>query len=185
MPPAKSRPANDEPDKEKTPTAKEKHSHGNGGQSNGKARRGTVSTGSQLKDVMNAANMPVTVPTPQASVAPSIQWDTFDRSLLHAYRRAYRLNTPTSFSSEYHRLVLSQPGGIGLQSPTMARRKDMRRQSKDQLTSVARKHFNGLGMQENDVIVNFLHKVRSQGVSKPVRTSLARQPDGHGHEKNR
>jgi hypothetical protein len=29
-----------------------------------------------------------------------------------------------------------------------------------------RKHFNGLGVQENDIIVDFLHKVRSQGVTK-------------------
>jgi hypothetical protein len=31
---------------------------------------------------------------------------------------------------------------------------------------VVRKHFNGLGVQENDIIVDFLHKVRSQGVTK-------------------
>ncbi len=65
--------------------------------------------------------------------------------------------------------MLAQPGSIGLQSPTMARRKDLRRQSKEQLASAARKHFNGLGSQENDIIVDFLHKIRSQGVTKPAR----------------
>jgi hypothetical protein len=62
--------------------------------------------------------------------------------------------------------VLTQPGSIGLYSPTIARRKDLRRQTQDQLTNVVRKHFNGLGVQENDIIVDFLHKVRSQGISK-------------------
>ncbi len=51
----------------------------------------------------------------------------------------------------------------------MARRKDQQRQSKDQLANAARKHFNGLGTQENDIVVDFLHKTRSQGVTKPGR----------------
>ncbi len=51
----------------------------------------------------------------------------------------------------------------------MAKRKDLRRQSKEQLAGTTRKHFNGLGTQENDVMVDFLHKVRTQGVIKPVR----------------
>lgn len=103
------------------------------------------------------------------AVSPQLQWTSFDRSVLHAYRRVYRLNTPAAFANDYHRWVLSQPGSIGLQSPTMARRKESRRQSKEQLANSARKHFNGLGTQENDVIVDFLHKVRSQGVTKPER----------------
>jgi len=51
----------------------------------------------------------------------------------------------------------------------MARRQEFRRQSKDQLATTVRKHFNGLGVQENDVIVDFLHKVKSQGVVKPTK----------------
>ena len=89
--------------------------------------------------------------------------------MLHSYRRTYRLNTPTAFSSEYRQWVLSRPGSIGLHSPTMARRQEFRRQSKDQLATTVRKHFNGLGVQENDVIVDFLHKVKSQGVVKPTK----------------
>jgi histone deacetylase complex subunit SAP30 len=95
-----------------------------------------------------------------------LQWPAFDRDVLHAYRRAYRLSTPTAFSREYHQWVLTQAGSVGIYSPTIARRKELRRQSSDSLTSVVRKHFNGLGVQENDVIVEFLHKVRSTGVTK-------------------
>jgi hypothetical protein len=49
----------------------------------------------------------------------------------------------------------------------MARRKEFRRQTKDQLAGAVRKHFNGLGVQENDIIVDFLHKVRTQAIVKP------------------
>jgi hypothetical protein len=48
-------------------------------------------------------------------------------------------------------------------SPTMARHKQQRRQSKDQLANAVRKHFNSMGIIENEVIVDFLYKVRWQG----------------------
>lgn len=47
----------------------------------------------------------------------------------------------------------------------MARRKGRRRQSKEQLTHAVRKHFNGLGIQENEVVVDFLYKVHNMGTS--------------------
>jgi histone deacetylase complex subunit SAP30 len=71
--------------------------------------------------------------------------------------------------SPFHQLTLSQAGSTGLHSPTMARRKADRKQSREQLATVVRKHFNGVGIQENDVVVDFIHKVRSQGISKPGR----------------
>lgn len=105
-----------------------------------------------------------------------LQWPAFERDVLHAYRRAYRLKTPTAFVSDHHQWVLTQPGSIGLYSPTIARRKELRRQTNDQLSSAVRRHFNGLGVQENDVITSFLHKVRSQGASKG-RTRIPRELD--------
>jgi hypothetical protein len=48
-------------------------------------------------------------------------------------------------------------------SPTMARRKEQRRQSKEQLANAVRKHFNSMGIIENEVVVDFLYKVRHQG----------------------
>jgi hypothetical protein len=47
----------------------------------------------------------------------------------------------------------------------MARRKKMR-QNREQLAMAVRKHFNGLGIQENDVIVDLVYKVRSENASK-------------------
>ena len=98
-----------------------------------------------------------------------LHWASFDRDVLHAYRHEHRLNTPSSFSSPYCQWILSQPNSIGLHSPTMVRRRQARRQSKDQLALAVRKHFNGMGVQENDVIVDFIYKIRHDPnrISKP------------------
>ncbi|KAI9171056.1 LOW QUALITY PROTEIN: protein DnaJ [Paramyrothecium foliicola] len=100
------------------------------------------------------------------TTAPNLPWSTFDREILHAYRREHHLSTPTSFASSFHQCVLSQPGGIGLHSPTMARKRHARRQSKDRLALAVRKHFNGMGIQENDVIVDFIYKLRTETSAK-------------------
>ena len=92
-----------------------------------------------------------------------MQWQETDPSILHEYRYAYHLNTPAAFKHRYNHMVLSQQG-IARMSPTMARRKELRRQSKEQLTHAVRKHFNGLGIQENEVVVDFLYKVKWQGI---------------------
>ncbi|KAF6842011.1 hypothetical protein CPLU01_00104 [Colletotrichum plurivorum] len=171
MAPAKSSKAAHDDAKADGTHTKEKHSSGPGNHnSNGKLRRVASSTGSNLREVTNAsAAADVAPPAKADGQNPGIQWNTFDRETLHAYRREHHLNTPTSFSCSYRQLVLSRPGGIGLHSPTMARKKGSRRQSKEQLAMAVRKHFNGLGVQENDVIVDFIHKVRSQAITKADR----------------
>lgn len=45
-----------------------------------------------------------------------MSWSETPTDILHAYRHAYKLPTPSAFSTEYSRILLSQ--GIGLQSPT-------------------------------------------------------------------
>ncbi|KAK1836620.1 hypothetical protein QBC39DRAFT_89240 [Podospora conica] len=160
--------------KSETPNAKEKNGGAGAHHSNGKLRRVASSTGSNLREVTNAGALagPTSAPSgaaassEQQAVNPGLQWPAFPRDVLHEYRRAYRLNTPTAFTNDVHQWILTQPGSIGLYSPTIARRKELRRQSKDQLTNTVRKHFNGLGVQENDVIVDFLHKIRSGNVTK-------------------
>jgi hypothetical protein len=81
---------------------------------------------------------------------------------MHSYRYDYRLNTPAAFNKPYNQLVLSQ-SAMGRMSPTMVRQKQQRRQSKDQLATAVRKHFNGMGVAETEVVVDFLYKVRHQG----------------------
>jgi len=175
--PVKPKPNHDDA---KSETASVKNGQGsNNHPSIGKLRRVGSSTGTQLRDATavngsstTAAPVPVPAPAATTSQTPNassgLKWSSFDRDVLHEYRREHRLDTPTAFSNSYHHWVLSRPG-IGLRSPTMARKREIRRQSKEDLTNVVRKHFNGQGVQENDVIVGFLHKVRNPGITKPKR----------------
>lgn len=180
MAPAKAARGGQDDSKTDTPNTKEKnggHSH----QSNGKMRRVASNTGSNLKEVTNvsatsapamataAGSATTTGAGAQGANVPGLQWPAFDREVLHAYRRAYRLRTPTTFASEHHQWVLTQPGSLGLYSPTIARRKELRRQTTDQLSTTVRKHFNGQGAQENDIIVEFLHKIKTRRPQRPVR----------------
>jgi histone deacetylase complex subunit SAP30 len=153
MPPAKNRHADDS---KSEATTKEK----NGSHSSTKIRRVASQQGtSNLREVQNASSAP---PNPPAeAAAPSLQWASIDRQTLHSYRRQYRLNTASSFTWTFHQTVLSQPKGIGMHSPTMIRRKAAR-QSKERLTMAVRKHFNDFGIQENDVIVDLICKLKTQ-----------------------
>ncbi|KAK8010493.1 hypothetical protein PG990_009458 [Apiospora arundinis] len=182
MPPAKSKTANHDDSKSETPSLKERNGHGpnakdHGHQTNGKLRRVASSTGSALRDATKAAtngHPPVTaeVPAAQPAATPALHWPTFDREVLHEYRREHHLDTPTAFTDSYRRLVLGRPG-IGLHSPTMARKSEFRRQTKEDLAKVVRKHFNGQGIQENEIVVGFLHRVRNPAITRPKRNKLA------------
>ncbi|KAH6856801.1 hypothetical protein B0I37DRAFT_351830 [Chaetomium sp. MPI-CAGE-AT-0009] len=181
MPPSKAARGGQDDSKIDTPTAKEK----NGSSGGSKMRRVASSAGSNLREVTNASSTATAVAaTPDAAAnaqeanPPGLQWPAFEREVLHAYRRAYRLRTPTTFVSDHHEWVLTQPGSIGLYSPTIAQRKELRRQNKDQLTNVVRKHFNGLGVQENDIIVDFLHKVSSWKSGETRGSSVIREKPG-------
>jgi hypothetical protein len=122
-------------------------------------------TGSSLRDVVTASQNGTVAAGSGAANSDAnpagIQWSNFDSSVLHGYRYDYRLNTAPAFNKPYNQLVLSQ-SPIGRMSPTMARNKQQRRQSKEQLATAVRKHFNGMGITENEVVVDFLYKVRWQ-----------------------
>lgn len=47
----------------------------------------------------------------------------------------------------------------------MARRKDKRRVSKEQLATNVRKHFNGAAVNEIDVVVELVYKSRNKGMA--------------------
>jgi histone deacetylase complex subunit SAP30 len=86
--------------------------------------------------------------------------------VLHNYRRAYRLDTPSTFKNPLSHVVLGQ--GIGRFSPTMAQPKSKRRVHKDQVAMAVRRHFNALGVTESDVIVDWLYKSKHQGTARHV-----------------
>lgn len=48
----------------------------------------------------------------------------------------------------------------------MARRKEKRRVSKEQLATNVRKHFNGAAVNEIDVVVELVYKSRNKGMSR-------------------
>lgn len=133
-------------------------------------------------------------------------------SILHDYRHAYKLATPSGYARPYSQMLLSS--GVGLRSPTAiaARRARVRhenrpddassdpdrngeyhpqrrqqqqqrhghdkvlhgiigqgRVSKEALALAVRKHFNGVGLAEQDAIARFLYKVREEGKGKEFR----------------
>jgi hypothetical protein len=93
-----------------------------------------------------------------------MKWTSQEPAVLQGYRRAYRLDTPSTFKNPLSHVVLSQ--GIGRMSPTMARAKSKRRVHKDQLALAVRKNFNALGVTESDVIVDWLYKTKHQGAQR-------------------
>lgn len=90
-----------------------------------------------------------------------MKWTSQEPAVLQGYRRAYRLDTPSTFKNPLSHVILGQ--GIGRMSPTMARAKSKRRVHKDQLAMAVRKNFNALGVSESDVIVDWLYKTKHQG----------------------
>jgi histone deacetylase complex subunit SAP30 len=100
-------------------------------------------------------------------------WSKEDLTLLHAYRTAYHLETPTSFKNARSSTVLTQ--GIGKYSPTMSRPKTTRRVPKEQLALAVRKHFNALPINEVEVIVDFLYKAKMKGTDNHFWKNHQRQ----------
>ncbi|KZF25356.1 hypothetical protein L228DRAFT_244176 [Xylona heveae TC161] len=142
-----------------------------------KGRRNPMSSlaaSTLAKDTAAFANTATGVPV--GTAAPELtglHWPAVDRTMLHAYRYAYRLKTPSSFASHGNQIILSNPG-IGRYSPTMARNKERRRVSREQLSTAVRKNFNSLGIQESEVVVDFLYKVRWQDKSFRMRFAPTR-----------
>ena len=100
-----------------------------------------------------------------------IQWNNVSGSLLDSYRVAHNLSTPAAFTSPLNQALLTNPG-IGRLSPTMARKRDKRRVSKEQLALAVRKNFNGAAVNEIDVVVELVYKVRNQGTYRCLQTML-------------
>ncbi|OAR00581.1 hypothetical protein LLEC1_00349 [Akanthomyces lecanii] len=134
-------------------------------------RNASQTSNNQPREAPTSA--PTSAPAPGLSepAPPTIPWASFERDALHAYRREHDLPSSTSFASTYHQYVLSEKAGIGLYSPTMVRKKHTRRQNKDHLALAVRKHFNGVGIQENDVIVDFISKIRHSKTVKLIGPS--------------
>ncbi|KAF2877379.1 hypothetical protein BDV95DRAFT_601785 [Massariosphaeria phaeospora] len=121
-----------------------------------------VPHGSNLKEVMSSTADNASTNSGQKDYkAAGMKWSSQDASVLRDYRRAYRLDTPSSFKNPLSHVVLGS--GIGQYSPTMSRPRTKRRVHKDQLALAVRKNFNALGVNESDVIIDLLYKVKNNG----------------------
>lgn len=132
-------------------------------------------------------------------ISLQVPWSDLPLDILHAYRHVHKLPTPSAFSTDYSRLILSQ--GVGLRSPTAlaARRAQSTRSStrerngtttqdaespssstlhriagqdrvsKDQFALVVRKHFNSAGLSEQETIARFLYTVREERRGRQFR----------------
>lgn len=93
-----------------------------------------------------------------------IKWANQADELLDSYRIAYKLDSAPSFHTTLSAAVLTAPG-IGRRSPTMIKKRDKRKIPKEQLALAVRKHFNGLAVNESDVLVDFVYAVKNQGTT--------------------
>jgi histone deacetylase complex subunit SAP30 len=106
-----------------------------------------------------------------ANRTSKMAWTEAPLELLNTYRVVHNLPTPAAFTSPLRQALLTNPG-IGRQSPTMARRKDKRSVSKKELGVAVRKHFNGAAINEIDVVVEMVYKVRNKGRRRMKRVCL-------------
>ncbi|KAF2732970.1 hypothetical protein EJ04DRAFT_439934 [Polyplosphaeria fusca] len=143
---------------------------------NGRGRRNgahNTTNGTNLKEVMSstADNASTHSGQQDPSASSGMSWPTQEIPVLQGYRRAYRLDHPSSFKNPLSHVILGS--GIGRYSPTMARPKSKRRVSKEQLALAVRKNFNASAVNETDVIVDMLYRVKNQ--DKEFRVHFAPQ----------
>ncbi|KAF3393737.1 hypothetical protein F1880_004751 [Penicillium rolfsii] len=155
-------------------------------------------TATTAKDKVSVTSVPTATEQP-IDEQPRVPWSDLPLDILHAYRHVHKLPTPSAFSTDYSRLILSQ--GVGLRSPTAlaARRAQSTRSStrerngnaaqdaespssstlhrivgqdrvsKDQFALVVRKHFNSAGLSEQETIARFLYTVREERRGRQFR----------------
>ncbi|KAF2243024.1 hypothetical protein BU26DRAFT_437524 [Trematosphaeria pertusa] len=133
-----------------------------------------LTNGSNLKEVVSSNGDNASTNSGQNEHSGSgMKWNNQDASVLQGYRRAYRLETPSTFKNPLSHVVLNQ--GIGRFSPTMARPKAKRRVHKDQLALAVRKNFNAQGVSESDVITQLLYTAKSRDKEFRVRFAPQRK----------
>ncbi|USW54250.1 Putative SAP30 domain superfamily protein [Septoria linicola] len=124
--------------------------------------------------IMKYSDMPRINDYSDAVAAPQngtgMQWDKASLELLNTYRVSHNLSSPAAFTSSYRQALLTNPG-IGRQSPTMARKKEKRRVSKDQLALAVRKNFNGAAVNEMDVVAEMVYKIQNKDKAFRMRSA--------------
>ncbi|KAJ5702931.1 hypothetical protein N7488_010479 [Penicillium malachiteum] len=73
---------------------------------------------------------------PEPEEQPRVPWSDLPLEILHAYRHVHKLPTPSAFSNDFSRIVLSQ--GVGLRSPTALAARRANNPQSTQSTSIRR-----------------------------------------------
>lgn len=172
MPPAKTSRVPQE-----DPTSLKEKLHSLNATAANRRRNGTaaVTNGSNLKEVVSSTADTASTSSGQSEpgTTSGISWSSLDPAVLQSYRRAHRLDTPSAFKNPLSHVILGN--GIGRYSPTMSRPKSKRRVHKDQLALAVRKNFNAHGVNESEVIVDLLYKVKNQDKEFRVRFAPPRK----------
>ncbi|KAL3457473.1 hypothetical protein BJX64DRAFT_16841 [Aspergillus heterothallicus] len=105
----------------------------------------TTSISREVKVTTNVTSAPA-AQGEQLDNLPRISWADMPLEFLHSYRHAYKLTTPSAYSSEYAHNLLSR--GIGLRSPTAiaAQRAQLSKHDSQQTNGASRNslhHTNG------------------------------------------
>ncbi|BDD56179.1 hypothetical protein MPDQ_000959 [Monascus purpureus] len=114
-----------------------------------KSRKGINASGPRSATITpNMTGVPVVQAAEQTQDLPKVDWSEMPVEILHYYRHAYKLPTPSAFSREYSRILLSQ--GIGLRSPTSiaARRAQLSRDHEQDVNSHPHPALPGKGPSE-------------------------------------
>ncbi|KAK4981815.1 hypothetical protein LTR66_009688 [Elasticomyces elasticus] len=172
MPPAKARQAQEDMRSESS-SAKEKQAAAHAVNARVKKNGGAQVTASLRKAIVMTKDPATASNTTVPPTSIGMSWMTEDRSLLESYRTAYRVDTPSSFHSALNQALLTKPG-IGRQSPTMARKREKRPVSKEQLALAVRRNFNGAAVNEIDVMVDLLYNVRTKDKALKMRFAPTR-----------
>ncbi|KAK5138203.1 hypothetical protein LTR08_004898 [Meristemomyces frigidus] len=169
MPPAKPRPApEDSHSRSEGSTTREKAVAAAAHARRSKNGAPIQQNGSGLKELALVSTESGNVIVP-GSTSTGMAWNTVPIDILNTYRLAHTLPTPAAFSSPLNQARLTNPG-IGRQSPTMARRKEKRRISKEQLATAVRKNFNSAAVNEIDVVVDLVYKVKHKDKAFRMRS---------------
>ncbi|KAL1969825.1 hypothetical protein VTN77DRAFT_7334 [Rasamsonia byssochlamydoides] len=124
MAPPRQRPADDSRSEASSGTREHKAPGPKARKSGAATASGAAAPLMSTKDMKVAATVTAVATVPgtgedgagQTDELPGIPWAQMPLSILHDYRHAYKLSTPSAYSKPYSKLLLSS--GIGLRSPT-------------------------------------------------------------------
>ncbi|TGZ82589.1 hypothetical protein EX30DRAFT_394854 [Ascodesmis nigricans] len=134
-------------------SGKQKSKSGNSGSSGGNSNTTNTTGGGASSGSSNT----------QGTASEGINFSDLPTPILHRYRHAYRLPTPSA-SKPYSSFVLAS--AIGKKTPSRAG--PHARVAHEALAREVRKNFNAQPVVENEAIVNFFYAARMQGeLSEP------------------